>query len=183
MVAVLGSLAVSVAETKKQGTRSMRNFYGVLRVVDHGGVNAESAPDAAVSQERSAARGEGVKVPAVHVPMYLSPNQTVYRQLLNGTTDHGLQFLSPSLRRRPTSYYSEKSGAGIALKAIQQRGALQVGIVGLGAGTIAAYGRRGDHYTFYEINPLDVQIAKRSSRFCATRSRAFESFQVMRAYR
>jgi lipid-A-disaccharide synthase-like uncharacterized protein len=165
MVAVVGSLAVSVAETKKQGTRSMRNFYGVLRVVDHGGVNAVSAPDAAVSQERSAARGEGVKVPAVHVPMYLSPNQTVYRQLLNGTTDHGLQFLSPSLRRRPTSYYSEKSGAGIALKTIQQRGSLQVGLVGLGAGTLAAYGRRGDHYTFYEINPLDVEIAKEEFTF------------------
>jgi hypothetical protein len=78
---------------------------------------------------------------------------------MNGTIDHGLQFLSPGLRRKPTTYYAEKSGAGIALKAISGRGALRVGVIGLGAGTLAAYGRSGDTYKFYEINPLDVRIA------------------------
>lgn len=84
---------------------------------------------------------------------------------MNGTTDHGLQFLSPSLRRKPTSYYSEKSGIGIALKAIQKRGSLRVGFVGLGAGTLACYGRAGDQFTFYEINPLDERIASEEFTF------------------
>jgi SAM-dependent methyltransferase len=97
--------------------------------------------------------------------MYVSPYQTSYRRLMNGTIDHGLQFLSPQLRLEPTSYYSEKSGIGVALAAIRGRGALRVGIVGLGAGTLAAYGRSGDQYTFYEINPLDVRIANQEFTF------------------
>ena len=84
---------------------------------------------------------------------------------MNGTIDHGLQYLSPRLRGKPTTYYSMDSGVGITLKAIAERGALRVGVVGLGAGTLAAYGRPGDTYKFYEINPLDVQIAREEFTF------------------
>ena len=54
---------------------------------------------------------------------------------------------------------------GLAIRAAQARGPLRVGIVGLGAGTLAAYGRPGDHYTFYEINPQVVELAKRDFSF------------------
>jgi hypothetical protein len=88
-----------------------------------------------------------------------------YRKLMNGTIDHGLQFLAPDRRRLPTTYYGPSSGVGIALRAAAQQQNLRVGVIGLGAGTLAAYGRPGDRYTFYEINPLDVQIAQQQFTF------------------
>ena len=84
---------------------------------------------------------------------------------MNGTIDHGLQFLSPARRDLPTTYYSPKSGVGIALTAAGGQTALNVGVVGLGVGTLAAYARPGDRYTFYEINPLVVQLAQQEFSF------------------
>jgi spermidine synthase len=84
---------------------------------------------------------------------------------MNGTISHGLQFLAPARRDQPTSYYGPKSGVGIALQALASRGSLRVGVIGLGAGTIAAYGRAGDDYEFYEINPLVVRVAQQEFTF------------------
>ncbi|HZW36972.1 MAG: spermidine synthase [Deltaproteobacteria bacterium] len=82
------------------------------------------------------------------------------RTLVHGTITHGRQFLEPGKRRLPTTYYGPKSGVGLALlDSGRGGGPLRVGVVGLGAGTIAAYGRRGDLYRFYEINPLVVRLA------------------------
>jgi SAM-dependent methyltransferase len=80
------------------------------------------------------------------------------RTLVHGTITHGRQFLSPARRRRPTTYYGPKSGVGLALQD-RARSPRSVGVIGLGAGTIAAYGKRGDAYRFYEINPLVVRLA------------------------
>jgi spermidine synthase len=73
--------------------------------------------------------------------------------------------VSVARRDQPTTYYGESSGIGVALKAKSEHGALRVGVIGLGVGTIAAYGRAGDRYTFYEINPLDVRIAQEDFDF------------------
>jgi SAM-dependent methyltransferase len=81
------------------------------------------------------------------------------RTLVHGTITHGRQFLSPARRRQPTTYYGPKSGVGLALRDGGRGTARRVGVIGLGAGTIAAYGRRGDTYRFYEINPLVVRLA------------------------
>jgi SAM-dependent methyltransferase len=81
------------------------------------------------------------------------------RRLGNGIIEHGRQFLAPDRRREPTTYYSLKSGLGLAIKVEDEQERLHVGVIGLGAGTIAAYGRPGDLYTFYEINPLDIRLA------------------------
>jgi spermidine synthase len=86
------------------------------------------------------------------------------RTLLNGTIQHGTQFFSTeALRKIPTSYYAEDSGVGLAIHYCYpgsvQRRARNIGVIGLGAGTIAAYGRPGDHITFYEINPAVAPIA------------------------
>jgi SAM-dependent methyltransferase len=91
--------------------------------------------------------------------------RVVARTLQNGSIDHGVQFLEATRRRTPTSYYGAKSGVGIALQTLALRGSLRVGIVGLGVGTLAAYGRAGDFYRFYEINPLVVDLAKREFTF------------------
>jgi SAM-dependent methyltransferase len=82
------------------------------------------------------------------------------RELVNGTIVHGLEILDAGRLTQPTTYYAPQTGAGIALLSAENRGALNIGAVGLGAGTLAGYGRAGDHYVFYEINPLDIRIAQ-----------------------
>jgi SAM-dependent methyltransferase len=75
---------------------------------------------------------------------------------------HGKQYLRSDLRREPTSYYSANSGIGRVIERLHPRLApVKVGIIGLGAGTIAAYGAKGDVYRFYDINPGVVAISKR----------------------
>ncbi|MFZ9439825.1 MAG: hypothetical protein ACO260_05945, partial [Hylemonella sp.] len=74
------------------------------------------------------------------------------RQLVHGRINHGEQYLSPNLRRSPTAYYCEKSGIGRAFHAQDGVSPRKVGILGLGTGTLAAYGRAGDELRFYEIN-------------------------------
>jgi len=77
------------------------------------------------------------------------------RTLTHGTINHGEQFLNPARRDFPTTYYGPDTGVGIAIRDRQSAGrAIRVGVVGLGTGTLASYGRPGDYYRFYEINPL-----------------------------
>lgn len=110
-----------------------RNFYGVVRVREHG--DADDPP----SWER---------------------------RLMHGSILHGQQYLDDTLRRRPTSYYVESSGIGRLLGTLADR-PLAVGVVGLGAGTIAAYGKPGDSYRFFEIDPAVVGVAQRYFSFIA----------------
>jgi SAM-dependent methyltransferase len=81
------------------------------------------------------------------------------RQLRNGTIVHGAQILDIARRDVPTTYYGQQSGAGIALLLARQRSPIRVGVIGLGVGTLARYGQEGDHYVFYEINPLVEGLA------------------------
>jgi hypothetical protein len=87
------------------------------------------------------------------------PGATV-RTLTNGTIQHGTQIFSPELRDVPTTYYAEDSGVGLALRMCCQGRPRNVGVVGLGVGTIAAYGKPGDRIQFYEINPAVTPIAQ-----------------------
>jgi SAM-dependent methyltransferase len=94
------------------------------------------------------------------------------RTLTNGTIQHGTQiFGTDEQRRTPTTYYAPDSGVGLALRLCcpgpdrsdisdgSDRGRT-IGVIGLGAGTIAAYGRPGDRIHFYEINPAVEPIAR-----------------------
>lgn len=89
------------------------------------------------------------------------------QKLVNGTTLHGLQHLDPAKSKEPTSYYGHGSGVGIVLDragALYPKGA-RVGIVGLGAGTLACYAKPGQQWHFYEIDPVMVDIAKKPENF------------------
>ena len=123
MALLFGGLTALVAAftTGDQASlASARNFYGILRVIDHDG------------------------------------EQGQYRELRHGRTRHGFQFLDPRRRDWPTSYYGPHSGVGIALNALDKPDR-RVAVIGLGAGTLAAWGRAGDTFRFYEINPaVDV---------------------------
>lgn len=86
------------------------------------------------------------------------------RQLINGVILHGEQFLSPERRREPTSYYGPTSGIGLALTVMGRPGR-RVGVIGLGTGSLAAYGRPGDTFHFYDINPQVVDLARTEFTF------------------
>ena len=87
------------------------------------------------------------------------------RTLFHGTIDHGYQLLDPDLCFTPTSYYGTNSGIGRAMQAIQAKGPARVGIIGLGAGVLSTYGRKGDCFRIYEINPLVEHIAQTQFTF------------------
>jgi len=80
--------------------------------------------------------------------------------LQHGRVTHGIQFADARQSSWPTSYYSEQSGIGLVMSAMGD-GLKRVGVVGLGAGTIAAYGRPGDFFRFYEINPEVGRVARK----------------------
>jgi hypothetical protein len=89
------------------------------------------------------------------------------RALYHGRIGHGYQWLHKSKQSRPTAYYSRRSGAELALNRFPSRknkeaekSAIRVGAIGLGVGTIAAYGRPRDFFRFYEINS-EVESAAR----------------------
>ncbi len=88
------------------------------------------------------------------------------RVMIHGSVLHGQQFLAPERRHKPTSYYTPASGVGRLLTTLSDR-PLQVGAIGLGAGTIAAYGKAGDRYRFFEIDPAIVAAAQRHFSFIA----------------
>jgi hypothetical protein len=84
---------------------------------------------------------------------------TASRRLMHGVISHGEQLQGAVQRRLPSTYYGPKSGGGLAL--LTNRGASQrVGVIGLGVGTLAAYGRAGDTVRFYEINPRVTAAAR-----------------------
>jgi hypothetical protein len=83
------------------------------------------------------------------------------RTLTNGNVEHGTQiFGTDAQRHTPTTYYAEDSGVGLALRFCCDARPRKIGVIGLGAGTIAAYGRPGDRIQFYDINPAVEPIAR-----------------------
>jgi len=124
-------LSISNPQIKTVAIR--RNFYGILRVVE---VNPNN------------------------------PQKHKYI-LYHGQTVHGLQVQSDERSRRlPTTYYAKDSGIGLAImnhpryRSVDHFDSqMRVGIIGLGAGTLATYGRYGDYYRIYEINPAVIELA------------------------
>ena len=121
----------SIAATYKEQVWAGRNFYGVLSIRRN--------------QGRFAAQ--------------------IGYSLFHGRTLHGFQMEGQGSERLPTSYYSPISGVGLTFRnhfrVVSPGGqGLNVGVIGLGIGTIAAYGRAGDHIRFYEINDRVIRVAR-----------------------
>lgn len=87
------------------------------------------------------------------------------RTLTNGTTVHGTQLLNGTSKRLPTSYFGRATGLGLALTSRAQDGGSRIGVVGLGVGTLAAYGRAGDLMRFYEIDPVVMKLSSPGGYF------------------
>ena len=82
------------------------------------------------------------------------------RVLKHGEIVHGGQFTTPKRQSEATAYFVRESGVGRALLALQNERPMKVGIVGLGVGTLLTYGRPGDYFRMYEIDPLVVDVAR-----------------------
>ncbi len=81
------------------------------------------------------------------------------RTLVHGIINHGIQFTNPEWSNGHFSYFSDLSGIGMAINNLQP-GPRNIGVLGLGVGAIAAYGREGDTFRFYEIDPLVEKVAR-----------------------
>ena len=88
-------------------------------------------------------------------------------RVLHGTTLHGAQSLLPRLRREPMTYYGKLGPVGDVFAAAESLPGLteRVAVIGLGAGTLATYARSDSAWTFFEINPAVLEIARNSSLF------------------
>jgi hypothetical protein len=89
------------------------------------------------------------------------------RVLTHGTTLHGVQSRIPGRETWPTSYYVPNSGVGLAMRAVPTLFGdhARIGVVGLGAGTLACYARPGQDWRFYEIDPAVAAIARNPAKF------------------
>jgi hypothetical protein len=87
-----------------------------------------------------------------------------YHLLLHGATTHGLQFVKPEKAMMATSYYAESSGVGRAIVSLPET-PRRIGLVGLGTGSLAVYGRSGDYMRIYEINPAVETLAREQFKY------------------
>ena len=92
------------------------------------------------------------------------------RMLVHGDIMHGIEFMDPDASNKPISYYGPESGIGLALRFYANRSdsnyhGIKVGMVGLGAGTISAFGSSKDYYRYYELNPQVEDMAKAYFRY------------------
>jgi len=102
---------------------------------------------------------------ALSVRQEILEDGEIGRSLSNGTIIHGAQYLTSRRRGEPTTYYGLESGIGLVMREGPRPGPRRVGVIGLGAGTMAVYGQPGDSYRFYEINPLIVDVARNQFSF------------------
>ncbi|AXC10681.1 integral membrane protein-like protein [Acidisarcina polymorpha] len=97
-----------------------------------------------------------LRVTETHLP----PEAETTRTLYHGRIQHGTQLFGNGLRTQPSSYYAQSSGVGLALDLCCEGHPKRIAVVGLGTGTVAAYGKPGDDITFYEIDPLVERLAR-----------------------
>jgi hypothetical protein len=89
-----------------------------------------------------------------------------YHMIFHGTTAHGTQSLEPGRRLEPLSYFHRTGPAGQVFTALAATGFDRpVAVVGLGAGSLACYGRAGQEFVFYELDPLVERIARNPRLF------------------
>jgi SAM-dependent methyltransferase len=138
----------TMAQSSGQRLWLERTFFGVHRVLQFDSPSFEMLDDA----------GE------------MTIYEGTYRTLVHGTTKHGSQFLDERLRATPTGYFHRTGPIGEVFRALGGDARPDaVAVVGLGAGTLAAYGRPGQSMTFYEIDPAVVRIATNPDLFTYVR--------------
>jgi len=88
------------------------------------------------------------------------------RRFYHGTTVHGIQFIDKARQREPLSYYHRTGPFGLAYAAFEAQPANhRIAAIGLGAGAMACYAKAGQEWTFYEIDPAVLSVAKNTNFF------------------
>jgi spermidine synthase len=89
-----------------------------------------------------------------------------FHRLVHGNIIHGQQSVNPARAREPLTYYAKSGPIGEVFKVFRSDPRLQhVGVVGLGTGSLAAYARRGQQWTFFELDPSVQRIAENPKLF------------------
>lgn len=102
---------------------------------------------------------------SIRVDKELNTGIPIY-SLMHGKINHGMQIDHPRFKHRPTTYFTKSSGVGTAMLLKQKElKTMNVGVLGLGIGTLTAYGREGDTYRLYEIDPEVIALATSSPWF------------------
>jgi hypothetical protein len=141
-LAVMFFMAATTGPNAGHDVLTTRSFFGVLRVKNTPGMPFVT--------------GDGQDRAPTRLPMH---------ELYHGTTLHGIQIRTGNqLQRLPTSYFHPQGPLGRVFAGLRARPGrpqlAEVGVVGLGAGTLAAYGQAGERFTFFEIDPKVAQIAR-----------------------
>ncbi len=83
-----------------------------------------------------------------------------YHLLVHGKTLHGMESLDPARRREPLSYYHRTGPVGEIMGVYGRRPAERIAAVGLGAGSLATYAQPGQAWTYFEIDPVVLKLAR-----------------------
>jgi hypothetical protein len=118
-----------------------------------------------VEEQRGAIRTERTFFGVMRVVVRDPNSPSMYTRFEHGRITHGAQIGDPARRNTPTLYFSPYSGIGRLFSGLPDRGPRRVGVVGLGIGTLAAYGRPGDVLRFYELDPMVVRVAEENFSF------------------
>lgn len=139
---------------KATATKSLQFIYALTLTVAIGGFTLinQAYTQLDIASERNFYGFISVK----DVPL----NTAIERRLIDGTTIHGTEVLEGQLSNQ-NSYYHAQTGVAKTLNALQSNGPLNIGIIGLGAGTLSKYAMQQDKLTFYELNPAVHHMAQR----------------------
>jgi hypothetical protein len=149
--AILLAAGPEDAEQPAAVARQLRVALALAVVVLGAGLGAEIAADGR-GVERASRGFYGVLRVVREEPGF--PDESL--RLLNGRISHGVQLVAPSRRAELTTYFGPPSGVGLAIGRHPKRLAgrpMRIGVIGLGAGTLAAWSRPGDVVRFYELDP------------------------------
>jgi hypothetical protein len=103
-----------------------------------------------------------------------------YRLFFHGTTLHGMQSLEPSRQGESLSYYHPSGPVGQVFDIVNASSdQLSIGVVGLGVGSLAAYAKPTQDWTFYEINPAVVKIARDPQMFTYLKNNHARSLTII----
>ena len=127
------SWGASVGISRVHGFFAFRNFYGIYAI-------------------REGAAGE------IGLPGSTGAERAPVRALIHGRTFHGFELLSAGGERFPTGYYHRSTPFGDVFSLLASP--KTVGVMGLGAGTMAAHFGSGDELVFYELDPDNEWIAR-----------------------
>jgi hypothetical protein len=137
-VSALLALTWTSARSPWSALHRERTFYGVHRVIETTGLGLPVVEPSGRT---------GTVAQKLHV-------------LVDGSTRHGSQSLDPERRLIPTTYFHPSGPLGDIIRGMRERGPIsEVGVIGLGAGSIAAYGASGEHITYFEIDPAVARLA------------------------